>query len=213
MTPDAERIPSSGGGTHPAVQERVPGESAGKSAAGGVRAAGKVAVLVLLLVFLNYGMGWISKQIAFQMWPRHANMALTLLTVSVVAYVLLLAIPFLPGIEIGLMVMVLLGRPGIVLVYLATVLALTLSFLLGRLLSPESSYAHWAGSISTGRGTWSPFSCPSIRKIGSVFFFGASLPVAYPSCSGTGTSSSPSCSTFPATPSSAVAEGSGSSPG
>jgi len=137
MTSDAERIPSRDVRMRPGEQASVAGESRGKSAGGGTRVAGKVALFLLVLVFLNYGMGWIAKQIAFQLWPRHINMALTLLTASVVAYVLLLAIPFLPGVEIGLMVMVLFGRPGIALVYLATVLALTLSFLLGRLLSPR----------------------------------------------------------------------------
>lgn len=137
MTSDAERIPSRDVRTRPGEQARVAGESRGKGAGGGARVAGKVALFLLVLVFLNYGMGWIAKQIAFQLWPRHVHMALTVLTASVVAYVLLLAIPFLPGVEIGLMVMVLFGRPGIALVYLATVLALTLSFLLGRLLSPR----------------------------------------------------------------------------
>jgi len=124
MTSDAERIPSRDVRMRPGEQASVAGESRGKSAGGGTRVAGKVALFLLVLVFLNYGMGWIAKQIAFQLWPRHINMALTLLTASVVAYVLLLAIPFLPGVEIGLMVMVLFGRPGIAFVYLATVLAL-----------------------------------------------------------------------------------------
>jgi hypothetical protein len=137
MTSDAERIPSRDVRTRSGGQTRETGESVGKGAGGGARVAGKVALFLLILVILNYGMGWIAQRIAFQLWPRHAGMVLTLLTASVVAYVLLLAIPFLPGVEIGLMVMVLLGRPGIVLVYLATVLALTLSFLLGRLLSPR----------------------------------------------------------------------------
>ena len=43
----------------------------------------------------DFFLGWIAKEIAFQLWPRHIGMALTLLTVSVVAYVLLLAIPSL----------------------------------------------------------------------------------------------------------------------
>lgn len=137
MTSDTERIPSRDIRMCSGEQVRDEREPDGKTAGGIARVAGKVAILVLLLVFLNYGMGWIAKEIAFQLWPRHIGMALTLLTVSVVAYVLLLAIPFLPGVEIGLMVMVLLGRPGIVIVYLATVLALTLGFLLGRLLSPR----------------------------------------------------------------------------
>jgi hypothetical protein len=137
MTSDTERISSRDVRTRSGEQERVPGESAGKSEGGTARVAGKVAIFLLALVFLNYGTGWIAHQFAFQLWPRHIDMALTLLGASVAAYVILLAIPFLPGIEIGIMVMVLLGRPGIVLVYLATVLALTLSFLLGRLLSPR----------------------------------------------------------------------------
>ncbi len=137
MTSGTDRIPPCDVGTRSGEQARVTGESVGKSSGGGVRVAGKVAIFLLVLVFLNYGMGWVAQQIAFQLWPRHVHMALTVLTASVVAYVLLLAIPFLPGIEIGLMVMVLFGRPGIALVYLATVLALTLSFLLGRILSPR----------------------------------------------------------------------------
>lgn len=136
MTTGVERILSRDARTPSGEQAYVPGESAGKTEGGTARAAGKVAIFLLVLVFLNYGTGWIAHQFAFQLWPRHASMVLTLLTLSVVAYVLLLAIPFLPGVEIGLMVMVLLGRPGIVLMYLATVLALTLSFLLGRILSP-----------------------------------------------------------------------------
>jgi hypothetical protein len=137
MTSGTDRISSRDVRTRPGEPEGVPGESVGKSEGGPARVAGKVALFLLILVFLNYGTGWIAQRIAFQLWPRHADMVLTLLTASVVAYVLLLAIPFLPGVEIGLMVMVLLGRPGIILVYLATVLALTLSFLLGRLLSPR----------------------------------------------------------------------------
>lgn len=137
MTAGTERISSRDVRTRSGGRERVPGETAGKTERCTARAAGKVALFLLVLVFLNYGTGWIAQQFAFQLWPRHADMVLTLLTASIVAYVLLLAIPFLPGVEIGLMVMVLLGRPGIVLVYLATVLALTLSFLFGRLLSPR----------------------------------------------------------------------------
>lgn len=57
-----------------------------------------------------------------------------LLLLSIVSYVLLLAVPFLPGIEVGLMLMALLGTKGIVLVYLCTILALSFSFLFGRFL-------------------------------------------------------------------------------
>jgi hypothetical protein len=64
-------------------------------------------------------------------------MAAFLLFASIVSYILLLAIPFLPGIEVGLMLMAMLGAKGIVLVYLCTLLSLSLSFLFGRVLPPR----------------------------------------------------------------------------
>ena len=42
-------------------------------------------------------------------------------------------IPFVPGIEIGVALMLLLGSHGVILIYLCTLIALALSFLLGRL--------------------------------------------------------------------------------
>jgi len=90
-----------------------------------------------ILVFLNYAVGWLANLVSFQMWPEHVDMAAFLLFILFVSYILLLAIPFLPGIEVGLALMAILGVKGIVLVYLCTVLSLSLSFLIGRLLPPR----------------------------------------------------------------------------
>nr|NIS74056.1 hypothetical protein [Deltaproteobacteria bacterium] len=99
--------------------------------------AAKIALFLGILIFLNYAMGWLADLVAFQMWPEYADMAVVLLLTSIVFYILLLAIPFLPGIEVGLMLMAMLGTKGIVIVYLSTVLSLSLSFLFGRLLPPR----------------------------------------------------------------------------
>jgi len=96
----------------------------------------KLLTFFLFLVFINQIGAWLADLIAFQMWPRYEMMAVYLLLASAVAYTFLLSVPFLPGIEIGLVLMAMLGRPGIVVVYLCTVLALSLSFLYGRLLPP-----------------------------------------------------------------------------
>ena len=112
-------------------------EASLRPAGKGIRLAAKIALFLGILVFLNYAMGWLANFIAFQMWPRHINMAFFLLFASIGLYILLLAIPFLPGIEVGLMLMAMLGAKGIVLVYLCTVLSLSLSFLFGRLLPPR----------------------------------------------------------------------------
>ena len=83
-----------------------------------LRLAAKIALFLGILVFLNYAVGWLANLVAFQMWPRHMHAASFLLLATVVSYMLLLAIPFLPGIEVGLMLMAMLGHKGIILVYL-----------------------------------------------------------------------------------------------
>jgi hypothetical protein len=113
----------------PALHAQAPGKK--------IRLAVKIALFLAALLFLNYAVGWLANLVAFQMWPRHVHTASFLLFATVVSYILLLAIPFLPGIELGLMLMAMLGGKGIVLVYLCTVLALSLSFLFGRLLPPR----------------------------------------------------------------------------
>ena len=97
----------------------------------------KIALFLAVLLFLNYAVGWLANRIAFQMWPRHVTMTLFLLFATAALYILLLAVPFLPGIELGIMLMAMLGTRGILLVYLCTVFALSLSFLFGRLLPPR----------------------------------------------------------------------------
>jgi hypothetical protein len=112
-------------------------EASPNPAGRGIRLAAKIALFVGILVFLNYAIGWLANLFAFQMWPQHANMAVFVLFTSITSYIVLLAIPFLPGIEVGLMLMAMLGAKGIVLVYLCTLLSLSLSFLFGRVLPPR----------------------------------------------------------------------------
>jgi hypothetical protein len=47
-------------------------------------------------------------------------------------YVLALALPFIPGVEIGLLLMVLFGRDGVVAAYVATIFGLSLAYLAAR---------------------------------------------------------------------------------
>lgn len=107
----------------------------------GWRGRAKVAIAITLflgiLLFLNYGVARLADILAFQMWPRHVNIAVFIVFASAALYVILMALPFMPGIEVGLMLMAMLGVEGIALVYLCTVLALSLSFLAGRLLPPR----------------------------------------------------------------------------
>jgi hypothetical protein len=92
----------------------------------------KFVFLLVIIVVLNFGGSWLSHQIDFQIFPRHEPMLRALVLLAVVLYVLLMATPFMPGIEIGLTLMLLLGSKGALLVYLCTLLALSISFVIGK---------------------------------------------------------------------------------
>lgn len=59
-----------------------------------------------------------------------------MLSIAGLCYLLVLSIPFVPGVEIGLLIMVIFGLTGILVAYLATVCGITLAFTAGRCL-PE----------------------------------------------------------------------------
>ncbi|MCG6973109.1 MAG: hypothetical protein LJE66_08190 [Desulfobacterales bacterium] len=48
-------------------------------------------------------------------------------------YSLLLSLPFVPGVELGILLMCVFGKVGIVFVYFATIIGLNLAFLMGRI--------------------------------------------------------------------------------
>ena len=104
----------------------------------------KISLIVGFLVLVNYGGGLVVQQINFQVWPEHERLMITVLWLAIVVYVLWMALPFVPGIELGLALMVLLGTRGIILVYLCTLLSLSLSFAIGRLV-PLNSFARFLG--------------------------------------------------------------------
>ena len=76
----------------------------------------KISLVFVLLVLLNYGGRLVVEQINFQLWPEHENLMITVFWLSVAVYVLWMAMPFVPGIELGLAIMVMLGPKGVVLV-------------------------------------------------------------------------------------------------
>jgi hypothetical protein len=92
----------------------------------------KLALILLAIVAINIGGGWLARQIDFQLYPRHEPMLHILLLSFIGLYILLMALPFMPGIEIGLALMMVLGSKGVVLVYACTLLALSISFAIGR---------------------------------------------------------------------------------
>lgn len=73
-----------------------------------------------------------------------------LIMVSMAAYILLMAIPFVPGVEVGLALMMILGPKIVPLVYGCTLISLSLAFLIGRLV-PESSIVRFLQEMRLAR--------------------------------------------------------------
>ena len=104
----------------------------------------KIVLVIGFLLVLNFGGSFVIERINFQLWPQHEHMLLTALWFSILVYVFWMALPFVPGIELGLALMVMLGVKGVVLVYLCTLLSLSLSFVIGRLI-PLKYFARFLG--------------------------------------------------------------------
>jgi hypothetical protein len=100
------------------------------------RAILKIVVFVCLIVVGNFLVHWFVDRLDVEITPGNEPMVHRFIVASMVAYTGLMAIPFVPGAEIGIAVLVILGPKIAVLVYLCTLAALSLSFLVGRLV-PE----------------------------------------------------------------------------
>jgi hypothetical protein len=92
------------------------------------------AILVIIAFWLDYWirgeLGMAKKFVMFAQgeWGRGVLIA------GGIIYSLLLSLPFVPGVELGILLMCVFGKEGIVFVYLATVAGLSLAFLIGRLI-------------------------------------------------------------------------------
>jgi hypothetical protein len=95
------------------------------------------AFFIVLAVWLDYWlrgeMGVATKFAAFV----NGQWGIGTLIGGGIFYALLLSLPFVPGVELGVLLMCVFGKVGIVFVYFATVAGLAMAFLIGRLLPKE----------------------------------------------------------------------------
>lgn len=100
------------------------------------RALRTILLFVALVIAGNVLTGWLGEQLDFELRPSNEHIVHRIIVISAAAYVLLMAIPFVPGVEIGLTLLMVLGPRVAALVYVCTLGALSLSFAIGRLI-PE----------------------------------------------------------------------------
>jgi hypothetical protein len=92
----------------------------------------RIALLLAAIVLLNVGGSWLVAQFDFSIRPSNSDMIYRLVLLATLVYVLAMAMPFVPGIEIGLAIMLAMGPAGVPFVYVCTLIALALAFLIGR---------------------------------------------------------------------------------
>jgi hypothetical protein len=104
-------------------------------------------ILVLTIAYFAlvtagiYAGHWLADLAEMDLRPIDEPPVQQLIAGAVVAFVLASAVPFVPGAEIGLALMMVLGSKIVPLVYLGMVLALALAFVVGRLIPAQLAAA------------------------------------------------------------------------
>ncbi len=77
------------------------------------------------------------------------------LSLGAFVYILVLALPFVPGVEFGLLLMVLFGREGVIAAYVATIVGLSLSYLAARTV-PDRITLSWMNRLGLSNAANDP---------------------------------------------------------
>ena len=92
-----------------------------------------LAILTITAVWMDY---WIRGELGLAekfLEIARSRWGMGVLIAGGLIYILLLSLPFVPGVELGVLLMCAFGKEGIVFIYLATVAGLSLAFVVGRL--------------------------------------------------------------------------------
>lgn len=112
-----------------------------------LRVAGMIAAYAILIYLGQIAGDWALDYLEMDLRPSKQATIHQIVVGTLALYVLLLALPFMPGIEIGLGLIAMLGRDICFLVYLSTVTALVLAYAIGRLVPTRAVVAifSWLG--------------------------------------------------------------------
>ncbi|MDA7430466.1 hypothetical protein PGB28_18550 [Primorskyibacter aestuariivivens] len=99
-----------------------------------LRGALKLLIFVAILIAVNQYLHYFLDMLEMDLRPTNEDMVHRMIMVAAVVYALTLALPFVPGVEIGLALIAIFGPRIVLLVYICTVVGLCLGFLIGRLM-------------------------------------------------------------------------------
>lgn len=108
----------------------------------GPRAILATAIWATLVVFGHYLSHLEPVEIRETLAALHDGLGMGALLVSAIMLAILLGLPFVPSVEMGLLMMAVFGRDGAIAAWLATITGLTLAFAAGRYM-PVAWLHHW----------------------------------------------------------------------
>ena len=85
----------------------------------------RVGLVVAFIVCINLFARWLGHQLEIEVRPSNDHMIHGIIIISLVVYTVLIAIPFVPSVEVGWGLVLLLGADLAPLVYLFTVVGLS----------------------------------------------------------------------------------------
>ena len=98
----------------------------------------KLTCLILLIVGMNFAADWVVSALSIELRPNNEELIHRIIMVSSIIFGLLVAVPFVPGVELGLTLIGVFGPKIVFLVYLTTLIGLSIGFIVGRLVSLRS---------------------------------------------------------------------------
>ena len=97
-----------------------------------LRAVLRLAFVLALVIAGKFGWDAVTARIALMEQDAAARAMTGLLVTVLMGYALLLAIPFVPGVEIGIAILMIAGPDSAPFVYLATLTGLSIAFMTGQ---------------------------------------------------------------------------------
>lgn len=110
----------------------------------------KVAAFVCFIYAGIVASDWLTARFVPHLTPSTEPSVHRMIMTATVAYLICMMLPFVPGMEIGLALMVVFGPPIVPLVYGATVIALSASFLIGRFI-PQNAVINGFATLRMNR--------------------------------------------------------------
>ena len=95
-----------------------------------------VLMIGIIAYFANLLGDKISQSLKMEITPDNEHIIFGATVFAIVLYAVLISLPFVPGVEIGIGLMVMFGTSMAIPVYISTVIGLSMGFLMGRLV-PE----------------------------------------------------------------------------